>query len=372
MERVITKTIEVLMYGGIVQGIFFFIIIHKNKKWERRSNKILAILLLILSVSIAHSAIIDIDLGGPFKIKEPFVLLIGPLLFFYTREIMNRAKFTIKDLLHMVPFIVFGILILLLTLNESIRKRILINEVDVLSIGIWILTIVQYGFYWWKIIGRINISLANLKEEYSNLDGKSLFWLKRFLNIFGIFLLIMTLTIPLVIRTKNYSLIDFIVCFSIVVTVYILSYQGLFQEEIFSNIIIEEEKAAKEEEIKWQVNESEFSNYGEKEWQNLLRYMEEKKPYLEERLTLSGLAQSIGMTRNNLSGLINSKAGENFYQFINKYRIDEVKKIFKDPVKKNYTILAMAYEAGFASKSSFHNIFKKFTGLTPTEYLNRN
>ncbi|MDP3682733.1 MAG: helix-turn-helix domain-containing protein, partial [Ignavibacteria bacterium] len=67
----------------------------------------------------------------------------------------------------------------------------------------------------------------------------------------------------------------------------------------------------------------------------------------------------------------NNQTGENFYKFINKYRIEEVKKLFSDPSRKDYTILAMAYEAGFPSKSSFHNIFKNFTGLTPTEYRNR-
>ena len=99
--------------------------------------------------------------------------------------------------------------------------------------------------------------------------------------------------------------------------------------------------------------------------------MDKKKPYLEEGLTLTGLAQQLNMTRNQLSSLINSNTGDNFYKFINKYRVEEIKKIFSDPGKNNYTILAMAYEAGFPSKSSFHKIFKELTGLTPTEYLNR-
>jgi AraC-like DNA-binding protein len=74
------------------------------------------------------------------------------------------------------------------------------------------------------------------------------------------------------------------------------------------------------------------------------------------------------MSRNQLSELINSRMGCNFYDFVNKYRIEDVKQLMVDPKYKNFTILAIALEAGFPSKSTFNSIFKKFTGLTPSEY----
>lgn len=69
-----------------------------------------------------------------------------------------------------------------------------------------------------------------------------------------------------------------------------------------------------------------------------------------------------------MSHLINAGLGENFYDFINKYRVEEVKRLMADPQKQNYNLLGIALEAGFKSKSTFNLIFKRFTGLTPTEY----
>lgn len=369
MNSIFNKIVEVFIYSGIVQGFFFALIINRNKKWKKKSNKILAALLIILSISITHSVFIDVNVGA-FKIKEPFVLLIGPLLFFYIREIINPKSFTLIDLLHLVPFLSFVFIILPLTVLNTFEKYFVVDDVDRLSLGIWIFTIVQYAFYWWKIVRRINLSQASLQREFSNLEGKTLLWMKNFLHILGVCLLVLTLTIPIVLHTKNYQLVDTIVCISLVATVFVLAYEGLFQEDIFSNKItidaIELEQSVEIEKDKsGQLNQN-----NSELMQKLQTFMVEKKPYLEEGLTLTGLAQQLNMTRNQLSSLINSNTGENFYSFINKYRVEEVIKIFSDPKKKNYTILAMAYEAGFPSKSSFHSIFKKITGLTPTEYLN--
>ena len=96
--------------------------------------------------------------------------------------------------------------------------------------------------------------------------------------------------------------------------------------------------------------------------------MKNEKPFLDPELSLSTLAKAMGINRNQLSQLINAGIGENFYDFINKYRVEEVKRLMTDPKKQNYNLLGMALEAGFKSKSTFNLIFKRFTGLTPTEY----
>jgi AraC-like DNA-binding protein len=96
--------------------------------------------------------------------------------------------------------------------------------------------------------------------------------------------------------------------------------------------------------------------------------MEKSKPHLNESLTLTELAEQLGMTRNELSSLINSEYGENFYSFVNLRRVEEAKRLLADPDKAHFTILSLAYEAGFPSKSTFHSAFKKSTGLTPTQF----
>ena len=96
--------------------------------------------------------------------------------------------------------------------------------------------------------------------------------------------------------------------------------------------------------------------------------MSSAKPYLNPDLTLTELAKQLTISRNQLSEVINTGVGDSFYNFINKYRIDEVKQLIKEDPTKRFKIMSLAYEAGFNSKSSFNNIFKKIMGLTPSAY----
>ena len=89
---------------------------------------------------------------------------------------------------------------------------------------------------------------------------------------------------------------------------------------------------------------------------------------MNEKLTVSELAQKLNISRHHLTQIINEKLNKNFYTFINEFRIEEVKIMFLDKKKEHYTILAVAYECGFNSKSTFNTLFKKYTGLTPSEY----
>jgi len=80
------------------------------------------------------------------------------------------------------------------------------------------------------------------------------------------------------------------------------------------------------------------------------------------------MAQSLNLSTNHLSQIINEKLEMNFFDFINEYRVNEVKDRLSDPKYKHYTLLAIAFDSGFNSKSSFNSIFKQYTGLTPSEF----
>ena len=101
---------------------------------------------------------------------------------------------------------------------------------------------------------------------------------------------------------------------------------------------------------------------------HIIEYMKEHKPYLSPELSLTELARQLSLSRNQLSHLINTYTNENFYTFVNTYRVEEVKQLLSSPKHQHYTILTLAYEAGFSSKSSFNRIFKSITGNTPSEY----
>ena len=97
--------------------------------------------------------------------------------------------------------------------------------------------------------------------------------------------------------------------------------------------------------------------------------MHEEKPHLDDDLTLKSLAERLDIHPNYLSQVINERFERNFYDFINTARIEEFKSLILEPRSKNLTLLALAFECGFSSKSSFNKFFKKSTGLTPSAFM---
>ena len=100
---------------------------------------------------------------------------------------------------------------------------------------------------------------------------------------------------------------------------------------------------------------------------NLQKILKEEKPYLNPDLTIKQLAEMLEVNSNQLSQVINELLQKNFHQLINEYRVEEVKQNINDTSR---TLLGIALDSGFNSKSSFNRIFKDITGLTPSEYKN--
>jgi len=97
--------------------------------------------------------------------------------------------------------------------------------------------------------------------------------------------------------------------------------------------------------------------------------MQSKKLYLEPEFTLPMLAEAVQAPSYHLSQVLSERIQKNFYEYINAYRVEEAKRMLLDPTKKHYTVLAIAYDSGFNSKTTFNKVFKRFTGQTPTEFV---
>jgi AraC-like DNA-binding protein len=160
--------------------------------------------------------------------------------------------------------------------------------------------------------------------------------------------------------------------FGLTIFAFAFSSYGIKQPGIFNELYAERKAAAKKidvilPEIKYERSGLKESD-AEKYLNRLLRYMETKKPYLDVDLTIQDIAQALNIPRHYLTQVINEKLNKNFYQFINEYRVEEVKSLLKDIDYHKYTMTAIAFEAGFNSKSAFNSVFKEITGMTPSEY----
>lgn len=102
--------------------------------------------------------------------------------------------------------------------------------------------------------------------------------------------------------------------------------------------------------------------------EDLQRYIAAYKPFLEPELTLTQLAEKVKIPMHHLSQVINEKLDSNFMDFINSYRVKAAQELLVDPKLSHYTIVSIAYEAGFSAKSTFYAVFKKHAGMTPSQY----
>ena len=100
--------------------------------------------------------------------------------------------------------------------------------------------------------------------------------------------------------------------------------------------------------------------------------MDNKKPFLDPELSLFKLASQLDISSHLLSYVINNGCDENFHQFINRYRIEEAKKMIQDSGMQHLSLMGIAFEVGFNSKTVFNTTFKKSTNQTPSEFKKSN
>jgi len=220
------------------------------------------------------------------------------------------------------------------------------------------------------IIQLIRKSKSKVKEFYSNSNYSiTLQWL-QWLAVFFVLLAITSFVeksypgsekaIPYVKQLGPISSLLF---------VFFLSAFG-FQQNVLSELC--SEKKNKEQEIKTHVIEGEKQHNKEKNFddleEQLNRYMVNEKAFLNENLRLSDVAKEMDVSTNDLSYFINQTYQKNFYKYVNDFRIAHACKLLKDESYHKYTIVAIGFESGFNSKSTFNQVFKEQTNQTPSAY----
>ena len=152
------------------------------------------------------------------------------------------------------------------------------------------------------------------------------------------------------------------------ILIYSIGYMGLKQPEIF----VDAAPLPPDSGSGTKYQRSGLSEESADEIKNkLVALMTAEKPYLSQDLTLQKLAERLRTSSHNLSEVINTKLNTSYYDFVNRYRIEEFKNRLADPESERYNLLSIAFDSGFQSKGTFNSIFKKFSGMTPSEYKAR-
>ena len=366
MATFIEQLFLVLSYAGIVQGFFVAFLLSNKGIRESRANLFLAILLLAMSFSILHfmyaGQVISHFAIKTYPLGDPTFFLIAPLLWFYTQELTgHKIGWSFGLVLHFIPFstlIFFSILLRNFRFDTPLLTY-LDDHSRWISGLFWSFVVVQLAGYLFFINKRWLAYQQLMQQEVSNTENVTIAWVRFFMGVF-LFINFFFLVILLVkIHRGNMFWIYRTIPVLFSLSIFALGYKGVLQKEIVHRNEPENSLPAPDSNVR--KPDTELIN-------RLLLYMDEKKPYLDSELTLSSMAKDLSLSRSLLSQLINEGVGDNFYNFVNKYRVEQVKTLMNDPTMKHFSLLGIALEAGFKSKSTFNLIFKRFTGLTPSEY----
>jgi len=359
--------------------LFISVFLFTSDKGKRISNILIGGFFLTLFLNLTDSFLLLRQVYFQYPQwagwGSNLLLLCGPLIFLYTQSVIYKDfHFTKGKLLHFLPFIVlfFVAEISYLAAGHQMQIKILNSIIErkipaiiyLAASGIYIHFFV-YLFIALRSINRYEFAASN---QYSEAQKVTLGWLKTIIYFFLALMLISAVNSYLSFRSRGqaYFFLLSLTIFLLMLFIIFVLFKALHNPAIFS---VWEEKEINEAA---QTRKYATSPMQEDEKKcildNLLQHMQSQRPYLEPELTLNDLAAQIAVKPKLLSQVINELLHQNFFEFINHYRIEEAKQLLTNPKDKKITVLEVMYEVGFNSKSSFNTLFKKHTGLTPGEF----
>jgi AraC-like DNA-binding protein len=357
-----------------VQGLLLTVVLLTRKR-NHTANKILAIAALALSLDLLEAVYYSkgwyVKYPHLMGMAYPFPLLYGPLFYLYVKFVSKNAdRFYRIDLLHFIPAVIVYALCIPVYLYSGEQKIEFVNNM-IRGIHAPMFTVfenivpVQGMLYTFLTIKLVRNYDRKIKDAFSNIDLINLNWLKYIALIGLIIWTVVTILSFVRVLTVGF---DLLIQILLSILIYSIGYKGLKQPEIFLNPSVDASGHVRSEKYKRSGLSDKLADDIGKKLQN---FMASEKPYLDDDLTMQKLAERMNVSNHNLSEAINSKLNLSYYDFINNYRVEEFKKRIADSANDRYNILSIAFDSGFKSKGSFNSIFKKNTGMTPSEYKSR-
>lgn len=348
-----------------------FLLINHPQKVNRVANRWLGLFIITLGLSMLEMFLVSQN----FHIVHPkYFELIG-ISRFLTAPTLYIAilsftafdqSFKTKQLWHFVPFLI----VLLFRVPFFVTEKNIVFSEDIGKIFFFVLQMIlpiQAIVYWILSYRKLQNHLKNINQFSSTTDKIDLSWLKSFLLLLLVVLFVwFNLVFFDIAFLKYYTPLLYLIC------VFFLAHFSLQQKEIFRfgpneikdlTTVIAFENQKDIGKIK-RLNDTQIDLLNEK----LTALMTVDKLFLENELSLPILASKLSASSNEISYLINAVYNQNFYNFVNTYRVEEAKKLLLSDDYSKLNILGIAYQSGFNSKTTFNTTFKKITGVSPSEF----
>ncbi len=367
-----------LILSGAIYGYILSLSLLLSNDRNELAKKLAGAFVLVYAIHITEyvGLVSGLILKAPqfIGITFPLLFLLGPMFLFYA-EALNDPDFRLKKkhIAYLVPFLIWQLYFIPFYARGLEEKISFLNQLG--STGISFIPFL-YGlsslivnfFFIYAAYRKMAEYEAVLVSNYATDRILKLKWTRKFAFGFTVLLALNTLMFVYTKFDNTYlftmDIVFVIGMIGMIITIGLNAQSQHFEHDP-RKVPIQPSKMLSES--KYQTSSLDKKKILEIK-RSLVQYMEEVKPYLESELKISDLAEQVEIPAHHISQTINQEFGTNFFEFINEYRIESAKRMLENEKFDYFKILAVAIENGFNNKASFNRVFKKYTGVTPSEY----
>ncbi len=351
--------IQIFLLFVLGQGLFLSIMLFSLKKGDQTANRLLSGVVLLITYYTFTFFLYDTG----YRRFIPILIINGysivpliPVMFYFYLKRLTTGEIGRHYYLHLIPF-ALQFLYWLPNNSSGIFHQLsdeafasFYSPIVVRSVsGVHILILAFYNY----------LLFTKIKWDIDNKHVNQVIWLRKIRYLYATLTLLFSIgTITLFIIETDIVRHAFFFFLSFII--YLVGYSGYSQSDTLFN---------SPQKLKPRYFHSKLSRSASiMLYEQLVKMMVADKVYLNQSIKLVDVAQQIGTTSHDLSRAINENYGQNFMDFINKYRVDEAKRILSDHTKSTYKMFEVAFDSGFGNKVTFYKNFKKFTGSLPAEF----
>jgi AraC-like DNA-binding protein len=352
----ILESLKILYIIALFQALLIAAYLIFQKKGNANSRRVLALLLIDFCIFLTGTFMLLFPRYYAFKnlahLANLTVFLAAPLLYFYYQSLVNiQFKFTFRMLKHTIPFAILFSIMAYETGFQS-DHLFLFRPYGIVLLSTLFAQSILYLYFVFKQRGSLSIRKSdNQKAKWFGVLFQCIFFIFVFKLIIFIIWNIFGMVDICIFFTGMFFILSFII-------INMLVLYGLFNPDVLIHYIKYQNSP-----IDKKINDNCYSD--------LQTLIVEKELFKDSLLSLKRLSKLLNVPEKQLSQIINKNAGTNFNDFVNGYRIEEAQRLIENNGQNSLNILQIAYEVGFNSKSTFNTAFKKFTGLTPSEFRKR-
>ncbi|MDT3386273.1 MAG: helix-turn-helix domain-containing protein [Bacteroidota bacterium] len=368
-EHIAIVAINALCIGILTVMTFVLLIAVRGKK----ASGYAALIIMLTNVPVyLYNSTRSIGLFSVaqyfFPLATIFNVMLMPLLFLHAKKTLNYNFPSPANIwLHFIPAVFSGILTIgyfYFFLSAEGRRNFMINEIngsDHWTMMINSLMVIVQGFVYFFLIFRLfKQTRTRIQNKYSEIELCHIQWLFKFnIMLFSVFI-IFAIAYSINPRTDVWLL----PILSTIAMVYLVynSIKNPIPEVQFENDLIKPEMEISNKAVPDMIQ---MNDYVKK----IISFLNESQSYTNPDLTLNGLSRATSISEKNISKSINTILNKNFFELINRLRIEKAKTKLTSEYLSHNTIESIAKECGFHSRSAFYSAFKKFEGTTPTAII---